>query len=95
MTKKTTFLLILNLSLIAAFFVGTAEESIEGVWTVRLRDFYLDYHAPAVALACPGVDYIKLWSLLVEGPWEGPTDRPWPGWFALAKRPRPKAGSLV
>ena len=42
MAKKLIFLLILNLSLIAAFLVGSAEESIEGVWTVRLRSCYLD-----------------------------------------------------
>jgi hypothetical protein len=60
MVKKITSLNILNLSLIAAFLVGSAEERIEGVWTVRLRDCYLDYHANihAVALACPGVDYM-------------------------------------
>jgi len=42
MAKKLIFLVILNISLIAAFLVGSAEESIEGVWTVRLRSCYLD-----------------------------------------------------
>ena len=57
MVKKIIFLFIVNLSLIAAFLVGSAEESIEGVWTVRLRSCYLDYHANihAVTLAFPGV----------------------------------------
>jgi hypothetical protein len=34
----------------------------EGVWSLKLAGCYLDYHANihAVALACPGVDYIKL-----------------------------------
>ena len=50
--------LILNLSLIAAFLVGSAEETIDGVWTVRLRSCYLDYHTPAVALACPAVEAV-------------------------------------
>jgi hypothetical protein len=36
MVKKNAFLLILNLSLIAAFFVGSAERLTEDVWTVRL-----------------------------------------------------------
>ena len=67
--------------------VGTAEESIEGVWTVRLRSCYLDYHANihAVALACPGVDYIKLWPLPVEQPWQetpDPLPDPWPDRYA-------------
>jgi hypothetical protein len=39
----------------------------EGVWTLKLAGCNLDYHTPihAVALACPGVDYIRLWPL----PW--------------------------
>ena len=63
--------------------VGTAEETIEGVWTVRLRSCYLDYHTNihAVALACPGVDYIRLWPLPVTQPWGDPTDTG-PGWYA-------------
>lgn len=57
-------------------------EFVEGVWTVRLRSCYLDHHTPihAVALACPGVDYIKLWPLPVEGPWQQTPD-PLPGWL--------------
>ena len=51
MTKKTAFPVIVNLSPLAAFLVGAAEESIGGVWTARLRDCYLDYHTYAVALA--------------------------------------------
>jgi hypothetical protein len=51
--RKIIFLLILNLSLIAVFLIGSAEERIEGVWTVKLRDCNLDYHVNihAVALA--------------------------------------------
>jgi hypothetical protein len=58
MTKKIVFLVILNISLIAAFLVGTAERLTDGVWTFRLRGCYLDYHESiyTVALACPGVD---------------------------------------
>ena len=54
---------------------------IDGVWTVRLRSCYLDYHANihAVALACRGVDYIKLWP--VEQPWQETPDS-LPGGYA-------------
>jgi hypothetical protein len=43
----------------------------------------LDYQAriQAVALACPGVDYIRLWPLPVKQPWGDPTDS-LPGWYA-------------
>jgi len=37
-------------------------------------DCYLDYHTPAVALACPGVDYIRLWPLPVKQPWQETPD---------------------
>jgi hypothetical protein len=79
MAKKIIFLLILNLSLIAAFLVSSAEERIEGVWTVRLRGCYLDYHTPTVALACPGVDYMR--PRPVEQPWQATPD-PLPGGYA-------------
>ena len=42
---------------------------------------YLDYHTPAVALACPGVDYIRLWPLPVTQPWWDRTDTEL-GWYA-------------
>jgi hypothetical protein len=49
---------------------------VEGVWTVKLAGCYLDYHTPihAVALACPGVDYTRLWPLPVEQPWQEPME---------------------
>jgi len=37
----------------------------------------------ALALACPGLDYIKLWP--VQQPWQDtpdPLPDPWPGWYA-------------
>jgi len=87
MVKKIIFLVILNVSIIAAFLVGNAERLTEDVSTARLRDCYLDYHTPihAVALACLGVDYIKLWPLPVEQPWQetpDPLPDPWPGTYA-------------
>ena len=88
MTKNIIFLLILNISLIAAFLVGSAERLTDDIWTVRLRDCYLDYHTPlhAVALACPGVDYTRLWPLPITQPWQetpDPMPDPWPGWLAM------------
>jgi hypothetical protein len=41
---------------------------IQGVWTANLVGrFFLDYHVSihAVALACPGIDYMRLWPLPV------------------------------
>jgi hypothetical protein len=35
----------------------------------------------AVALACPGVDYMRVWPLPVVQPWEGTPD-PIEGWMA-------------
>ena len=39
----------------------------EGVYTIQAGKCYVDYHSfiHAVALACPGVDYIRLWPLPV------------------------------
>jgi hypothetical protein len=57
-----------------------------------IDDCYLDYHTPlqAVALACLGVDYVRLWPLPVERPWQempDPMPEPMPGWYA--RRPDP------
>jgi len=67
------------------FLLPSAEKHTEDVWTARLRDCNLDYHAPihAVALACPGVDYVM--PLPVTQPWQETPARlpdPWPGWYA-------------
>ena len=46
---------------------------VEGVFTLNLTGgCRLDYHANihAVALACPGVDYTRLWPLPVKQPWQ-------------------------
>jgi hypothetical protein len=45
-----------------------------------------------VALGCPGVDYIRLWPLPVEQPWqETPDPLPdlWPGSYAMKPMPTP------
>ena len=47
----------------------------QGVWTLTLTGgCYVDYHTPAVALACPGVDYMRLWPLPVKQPWQETPD---------------------
>jgi hypothetical protein len=43
----------------------------------RKLTFLLILNLTALALACPGVDYIKLWPLPVEGPWQS-TPNPLP-----------------
>ena len=71
-----------------ALLADRLEEHIEGVWRVELVGrCYVDYHTSiqAVALACPGVDYIRLWPLPPEQPWQetpDPTPEPIPGWYA-------------
>jgi hypothetical protein len=59
---------------------------VEGVWTIKLTGgCHLDYHTPiqSVALACPGVNYIRLWPLPVTRPWHETPDRDWlPGGYA-------------
>ena len=50
------------------------------------HNYYLDYHTSihTVAMACPGVDYIRLWP--VTQPWQDPTD--WPeGWYVWRTPP--------
>ena len=75
--------ILLILALIAlltwALALGAAppRQLTEDVWTVELvGDCYLDYHSniQAVALACSGVDYLKLWPLPVEQPWQEAPD---------------------
>ena len=56
----------------------------ETVWTVRLvAGCETDYHTSirAVVLACPGVDYKRLWPLPVVQPWQSTPD-PIEGWMA-------------
>ena len=82
--------MILNLLFLIVLLIGRVEKHVEGVWRLELVGrCLLDYHANihAVALACPGVDYIKLWP--VTQPWGDPTDT-WPGWNA--RTPPSEAG---
>ena len=63
---------------------GRVRRLTETVWTVRLvAGCEMDYHTPiqAVALACPGVDYMRVWPLPVVQPWESTPD-PIDGWVA-------------
>jgi len=75
-----------------ALMADRLEEHIEGVWRVKLLGrCYLNYHTSiqAVALACPGVDYIRLWPLPPEQPWQetpDPMPVPGPGWYAKRVR---------
>ena len=59
----------------------------DDVWTLHLKDCDLDYHIPirSIALACPGLDYMRLWPLPVEQPWQetpDPLPDPWPDRYA-------------
>ena len=70
-------LVILTLTFVAIYVVGYAERFSDDVWTLHLRDCDLDYHIPirSVALACPGLDYMRLWPLPIQRPWYEP-ERP-------------------
>jgi hypothetical protein len=72
--------------LFALLAASRIDQLIPGVWTLELvSGCAMDYHAPihAVALACPAVDYIRLWPLPITQPWDDPSDMP-PGWYAKA-----------
>jgi hypothetical protein len=92
MTKRQlTFLVLLNLIFIVVFLASRVEQHVEGVWSLDLGRCYVDYHVPiqSVGLACPGVDYIRLWPWPMVRPWPDPTD--WPeGW--LVGNPSNEAG---
>jgi hypothetical protein len=52
---------------------GGVRKLTEDIWTVKLiKGCEMDYHTSirAVALACPGVDYMRLWPLPVVQPWQ-------------------------
>jgi hypothetical protein len=82
------FLLLLDLLLLAGLALpGRVRRLTETVWMVRLvAGCEADYHTTigAVALACPGVDYMRLWPLPMVQPWQSTPDPAW-GW--LAERP--------
>ena len=62
--------IILTLTFAAIYVVTYAERFSDDVWALRLGDCDLDFHANihALALAYPGVDYVRLWPLPVEQP---------------------------
>ncbi len=56
---------------------GGVRKLTETTWTVKLvADCEMDFvtSVGAVALACPGVDYMRLWSLPVMQPWQSTPD---------------------
>ena len=67
-------LLLLDLLLLASLALpGRVRKLMESTWTVRLvagceMDFVTS--VGAVALACPGVDYMRVWPLPVVQPWQ-------------------------
>jgi hypothetical protein len=71
--------------LLAALLAASTVHRLTGDgWSLELvYRCYLGYHASiqAVALACPGVDYTRLWPLPVTQPWNYPPDMP-PGCYA-------------
>ena len=72
-------LALLAILLLGGLLASRPRELVEGVWTVDTPGgCALDYHtsAKALALACPGVDYVRLWPLPVEQPWEEPERAP-------------------
>ena len=61
---QLAFLVVLNLILLFGLLLSRTEKLTDDVWAVELVDrCFLDYHtsSQSVALACPGVDYIRLW----------------------------------
>ena len=67
--------ILVVLVLLGGFLASRPRELVEGVWTVDVPGrCSLDYHASAraLALACPGVDYVRLWPLPLVQAWEEP-----------------------
>ena len=67
-------LIALAILLLAGILASRPRELVEGVWTADVGACSIDYHPSlrALALACPGVDYLRLWPWPVEQPWEEP-----------------------
>lgn len=81
MKSRLVLWLIITILLVVVVLAVRTHKLTAGVWTTELvAGCALDYHtsAKAVALACPGVDYIMLWPLPVVQPWEEPGDSPTP-----------------
>ena len=89
------FLAILDLLLVGPWPVGQDRLALPGrvrrltetVWTVRLvAGCEMDYHTSirTVALACPGVDSMRVWPPPVVQPWQSTSD-PVEGWMAERK----------
>ena len=84
--RFVVFLVILDILFLADLFLttGGVRKLTDDIWTVKLiRGYEMDYHTKigAVALACPGVDYMRVWPLPVVQPWESTPD-PIEGWLA-------------
>jgi hypothetical protein len=86
-------LLLLDLLLLAGLALpGRVRKLTETTWAAKLvagceMDFVTS--VGAVALACPGVDYMRRWPLPVVQPWQETPD-PIDGW--MAKRLSPAVG---
>ena len=85
--KRQALWLLLASLLMAGLLASRVERLTEGVWTAELGRCSLDYHTSpkALALACPGVDYARLWPLPVEQPWEEPERAPGPPYGQMAR----------
>ena len=82
--RFSLFLLLLSLLLAGLALPGRVRKLTETVWTVRLvagceMDFVTS--AGAVAVACSGVDTMRVWLLPVVQPWQSTPD-PVEGWMA-------------
>jgi hypothetical protein len=72
--RRTRWLFVaLVILLLAALLASRTKKLTDSVWTVELfGGCAIDYHTSpkALALACPGADYTRLWPLPVTRPWE-------------------------
>jgi hypothetical protein len=85
--RQALWLIMVAILLLAGLLASRTEKLTEDVWPVKLMaGCALDYHTSysAVALACPGVDYTRLWPLPVIQPSEEP-ERPAPGDGQIAR----------
>jgi len=73
-TKVASFIVPVAISLAVGYMLGgRIDRCTDKVWCLELvAGCELDYHVPpvnAVALACPGVDLMRIWPLPIVQPW--------------------------
>ncbi len=82
MRTKAFWISFLTTLLLAVFLASRVEQLLPGAYTIELLDCQVDFLDTrlqpvfTVALACPGVDYTRLWPLPIQKPWSEERQKP-------------------